>query len=129
MSPTRPPANRIHKPSGQAVTTVRTPDGKRKDVYLSPWKSKESNAAYQRVLAEMARVPVALLVALAPGERVSVNEVLVAFLHHAQVHYRHADGTPTSEYENYVFTIRPLRKLYGFRREFQAIPDLSPDPI
>src|SRR4029450_7318579 len=46
-----------------------------------------------------------------PG--ISVNEVLLAFWRHARRHYRHADGTPTSEIREYKYSLRPLQELYG----------------
>jgi hypothetical protein len=45
-----------------------------------------------------------------------------AFLKHAQVYYRHADGTPTSEVGNYYQALRPLLKLYGTT----TVADLGP---
>jgi integrase len=111
MSPTRPPKYRHHKPTGQAVVTIRTPDGKRKDKYLGRWKSSESKAKYGRVIGELAIAPAAVAT---PGDPVTVNEVLVSFLRHAKVYYRRKDGSQTSEYENFILTMRPLRKLYGF---------------
>jgi integrase len=111
MSPTRPPKYRHHKPTGQAVVTIRTPDGVRKDKYLGRWKSPESKAAYARVIGELAVAPTAIA---NPGDQVTVNEILVAFLRHAKVYYRRKDGTPTSELENFVLSMRPVRKLYGY---------------
>jgi hypothetical protein len=104
MSRTRPPKYRQHKPTGQAVVTIRTPDGRRKDKYLGRWKSPASKAAYARVIGELAVAPTAVA---NPGEPVTVNEVLVAFLRHAKVYYRRKDGTPTSEFENFVLSMRP----------------------
>jgi hypothetical protein len=37
----------------------------------------------------------------------SINELIVAFLRHADEHYRHADSRPTSEVREYDRTIRP----------------------
>ena len=42
-----------------------------------------------------------------------MNEVLLAFLQHAQQHYRGADGRTTDELENMRDAIRPLKELYG----------------
>jgi hypothetical protein len=38
---------------------------------------------------------------------------MLTFLKHAEQHYRHPDGTPTSEVGNFKMAIRPLRELYG----------------
>ena len=35
------------------------------------------------------------------------------FEQHVEEHYRHADGTPTSEVENFAYSLRPLKELYG----------------
>lgn len=32
---------------------------------------------------------------------------------HAKAHYRHVDGTPTGELDNYRDSLRPLKDLYG----------------
>jgi integrase len=110
--PRRPnpvPTYRLHKQSGQAIVTLRLPDGGRKDVLLGPYDSDDSKAEYQRVLAEWratgnrAVVPAGL----------TVNEVILAFWRHAEQHYRHPDGTPTSELLSYKLSLRPLKELYG----------------
>jgi len=44
----------------------------------------------------------------------SVAELILQFWkRHANFHYRHADGTPTSELDNYKLSLRPLRALFG----------------
>jgi integrase len=43
----------------------------------------------------------------------SVNEVILAFWKHAEQHYRHADGTPTNEPNDFRLSLRPLKELYG----------------
>ena len=42
-----------------------------------------------------------------------MNELILAFWRHAEKHYRHEDGTPTSELNDYKLSLRPLRELYG----------------
>lgn len=44
-----PPSYRQHA-SGQAVVTVRTTSGNRRDILLGPWDTAESKAEYARVL-------------------------------------------------------------------------------
>jgi hypothetical protein len=44
-----PPSYRLHS-SGQAVVTVRTASGSRRDILLGPWDTSESKAEYARVL-------------------------------------------------------------------------------
>jgi integrase len=44
----------------------------------------------------------------------SVNELILDFwTGYAERHYRHPDGTPTGELDNYRDSIRTLRRLYG----------------
>jgi integrase len=39
--------------------------------------------------------------------------MLVAFWQHVERHYRHPDGTPTGEPDNFRYALRPLREMYG----------------
>src|SRR5207247_5755949 len=43
----------------------------------------------------------------------TLNEVMVAFWAHPEHHYRHPDGTPTSELNEYRRSLRPVKELYG----------------
>ena len=55
MPRSRPvPSYRLHKPSGQAVVTIRTTTGERRDEYLGDYNSAESRAEYDRLIAEQA---------------------------------------------------------------------------
>jgi integrase len=47
-------------------------------------------------------------------EGVTVNEVLVAYLGHAEQHYRGPDGNPTGEVQHIKVVCRHVRELYGF---------------
>ena len=72
------PAYRRHKPTNQAVMTVRLVNGFRKDLYLGRWKSAESKAEYTRILALVnanggAHPSVA--------DDLTVNKALVLYLH------------------------------------------------
>lgn len=101
------PSYRLHKPSGQAVVTIRTPDGGERDVYLGKHNSPESRAEYARVVAGIGSAPTP--VDRRPPASVTVAEVCVAFLTHADGHYRRADGTPTVEPREFKLTIRVVR--------------------
>ncbi len=109
------PTYRRHKQSGQAIATVRASNGQRKDVLLGEHNSPQSHEAYRRRLAELDQHR-GDVVSSAPAT-LSVNEVLVRFWHHAKVHYRHPDGRPTSEINNYKLSLKPYRELYGMTRE------------
>ena len=66
-----------------------------------------------------------MLVDRSPGmpSDLSVNEVILRFWRHAEMHYRHPDGTPTGELDNFRDSLRPLRQLYGGTpaRDFGAL--------
>jgi integrase len=109
------PAYRLHKPSGQAVVTVRQADGSRRDVYLGPFDSEESRQAYARAVAgDVPPPPRPATAVVAPPAPHTVNQVLLQFLEeHAVLHYRRPDGTQTEEVAEYRRTIRAVRLLHG----------------
>lgn len=106
--PLRTPSYRHHKPSGQAVVTLGG-----KDHYLGNYGSRESREAYDRLLAEWLanhRRPTPR-----EGERfarISVAELLDAYLEHARRYYV-KDGEPTSEQDTIRQAQRPVRLLYA----------------
>lgn len=105
----RIPSYRLHKPTGQAVVRL---DGR--DHYLGKHGSEASHEKYHRLIAEWLasgqhRVPSAE----SRTPDVTINEMILAFLRFAEKHYRHADGTPTGEFDNLRHALRPLRELYG----------------
>ena len=111
------PSYRLHKPSGQAVVTIRTPAGDRRDVYLGVFNSPESRAEYGRLVAEIATSAAAVPAGLPTlGGGRTVDEVLLAFWKYAERHYRRPDDTPTHELVEYRQTFRVLRDLYGHTR-------------
>jgi integrase len=105
-----PPSYRQHS-GGQAVVTVRTTSGRRWDILLGSWDSPESKAEYARVLgvlgANGGRYPDPEQ-AVAPAG-LSVNEIILAFWQHAEAHY----GAGNKELEQYRYSLRPLREMYG----------------
>jgi integrase len=108
----RLPSYRLHKPTGLAVATIGG-----RDVYLGKHDRPESRAEYDRLIAEWlatGRRPM-----LASAADLSVNEILSAYMDHADVYYV-KNGKPTTEPVNIGLAIRPLRQLYGhtLAREF-----------
>jgi hypothetical protein len=103
----RTPFYCLHRASGQAVVRI---DGK--DHYLGKYDTPNSRAEYDRLIAEWLgnsrSLPSSSMVA-----GLSVNEIILVFWRHAEQHYRAADGTPTSEADNYCEALRSLRQLYG----------------
>jgi integrase len=110
MSAAKPPSYRLHKPSGQAVVTISA-GGRRRDVYLGVHGTEASRRAYARVIAELAAAPA--VPDAKPGAGLTVSELLLLFKRHAQQHYQHPDGGPTSELGLYRLALRPVRELYG----------------
>ena len=106
-----------HKPKNLAY--VRLPDGNggRKIVYLGEYNSPESRVEHARLLAKMATAPTpeaALRLATSKTtDDVTINEIIVGFMEHAQQHYRRADGTMTDEVDQCKQTLRLFKKLYG----------------
>jgi integrase len=110
------PAYLRHKASGQAITVVRTGDGRRRQIYLGPHDSPESHRRYREVLAgylDPSRshhdAPEASAV---PGNGITVADVVARFLAWADRYYRKADGAPSREFPNYVAASRFLLKVY-----------------
>src|SRR4051812_6913909 len=94
------PSLRRHKPSGLGVVRLGG-----QDVYLGAWPAGQKKPpagvklAYDRIIAEWLangrRLP-------GPAEEpLSISELILAYWKHAERHYRHADGTPTSELDAY----------------------------
>jgi integrase len=98
---------------------VTLPGGERKSVYLGVYDSPESKAEYaRRVQALSSNVPAAVTGPSAAD--LTVAELLVKFLEHAERHYRHPDGKPTSEIWSFRLVARPLKELFAYlpAREF-----------
>jgi integrase len=111
---TRVPSYRCKKSNGRKYACVSLPDGGggRHDVLLGNYGSKESKAEYARVITEWE----------AAGRKLSrpdvtpditVNELMARYWKHAKEHYRHPDGSPTSELNDLRLSFRPLKALYG----------------
>ena len=102
------PSYRLHKPSGNAYSDFTDPlTGRRRSVCLGPWDSPQSRAEHARLCAEAAAGQPA------PAGGLSVSELLLAFLRHAEGHYRRADGSPTDELANYKQALRLVRETHG----------------
>ena len=109
------PTYRLHKQSGQAIVTLTDDLGSRRDVLLGKYGSPESRKEYARVIAEWEASGRRLLSRSAEpsAQDLTVNELLVPFLAHAEQHYRRPDGTVTNEVDEYRMAFRPLKHLYG----------------
>lgn len=108
------PVYRLHKQSGQAIVTVRTADGKRRDITLGEYGSPESKAEYERIIADY-RLGTGIAARTNGGgaQSYTINELLIQYVRHAEGYYRHPDGTPTRAADNVKDAVRPLRLLFG----------------
>ena len=106
------PSYKLHKASGQAIMRVTLPGGARKTVYLGVFGSPESKAEYaRRVQAVGSNSAVAVTGPSAAD--ITVAELLVGFLGHADRHYRGADGKPTSSVWAFKLAAKPLKELFS----------------
>jgi integrase len=113
------PSLRRHKRLKQGVVTLNG-----KDIWLGVWRDdqEEPPAAvrtrYHQEIAEWearGRLP-ALVKANTTKEDdagVTVAELILAFMRHAEGYYRQPDGKPTNEVSEFVMSLRPLNHLYG----------------
>ena len=99
----RIPSYRLHKPSGRAVVTING-----KELYLGVYDSPESQAAYKREIAEWLANH-QLEIGPASSTR-TVNEILLAYIRHAQQYYR-KHGKPTKQLARIQAALRPVREL------------------
>lgn len=104
------PSYRHHKPTNQAVVTVRLPNGRSRDIYLGKHNSAASRVEYNRivrlVLANNGRYPAA-----APD--LSINELLLAYMRYAERYYRNLDGTPSESLVPLRYTLKGLKAMFG----------------
>jgi integrase len=106
----RVPAYRLHKPSGQAVVTVRTAQGERRDIYLGVYNSPESRTEYARLIA-VAAVDGPTAAVQKPDP--TVDQVMLAFMRWALTYYRTPDGRETSEVKSLRLSLAPVQELFG----------------
>src|SRR6516162_265415 len=107
---TRVPTYRCKKSTGgRKYAIVSLPDGVggHRDVLLGRYGSKESRAEYASVIGEWEandrRAPVEA------GQDITINELALLFGPHVEEFYRRADGSATSEVEEYKLSLRTLR--------------------
>jgi integrase len=92
--------------------------------YLGPYGTPESVAEYHRLVQEyLTNESVSSAPPVVGDTAKTVNEIILVFWERHRMHYRHPDGSPTGELDNYRDSLRPLRKLYGCApaREFSPL--------
>lgn len=100
-----------HKQSGRARAVWTDQNGDRQQKLLpGPFDSAESRTAFARLQLELEAAPHR---PLDVSTGASVNEVLLAFLRHAEGHYRRQDGSVTNEFDEYKLVARYVREVYG----------------
>jgi integrase len=109
----RVPSYRQHKQSGQAIVTLTDGLGGRRDVLLGKFGTAASRAAYARVIAEWEASGRHLPQTATAVAALTINELIFRFWPHAEQHYRHPDGTTTNELDDFKYSLRPLKHLYG----------------
>jgi integrase len=107
----RVPSYRKHKQSRQAIVTLTDGHGNRHDVLLGKYGTKESRIEYARILAEWEASGKNLPTSTAAD--ITIAELIVRFLPWVSEHYRHLDGSSTTEVGEYKLALRPVNFLYG----------------
>src|SRR5438552_715957 len=105
------PSYRLHKSSGRAVVTLSG-----RDCFLGRYGTPESRQKYDRLIAEWLsqdrRTPQSPAAAAAT-DQLTIVELMAKFWTHAQSFYRKADGTLSTEPNNFGQAVEPLKALYG----------------
>jgi integrase len=111
----RVPSYRKKKVGNRKYGCVSLLDGRggRRDILLGTYGTKESKAEYARVIAEWLAADKRLHTTEAVND-ITINELILAYLPHAERHYRHPDSTFTNELNDVKLSTRPLKALYGF---------------
>jgi hypothetical protein len=107
------PSYLLHQQSGRARAVWTDPAGIRQYRMLpGPFDSPESRAAFATLLLELEASPNHGRPASHRGG-ITVNEVLLAYVKHAERHYRGPYGNPTGETQHVRVVCRAVRELYG----------------
>jgi hypothetical protein len=74
------------------------------------FNSVESRTAFARLQLELETSPLANIT---DPNAITMNEVLLAYVEHAERHYRGQDWNPTGEIQHIKMVCRYVRELYG----------------
>jgi len=96
-----------HKPWGKAVVTLSG-----REFYLGRFESRASREEYDRRIAEWLANGRHLQPEHEDRPAISMMELLLAYVKHAEVYYR-KDGKPTTEMGHVRCMLRVVRRLYG----------------
>lgn len=103
--PSSEPTYQFHKGSGQARTII---DGK--SIYLGVYNSPKSQEKFNDLKAEWR------LRNNVDQYTLTVDDLALRYLAHAEIYYRAKDGSPTRTADNIRYALRPLIELYGQTR-------------
>lgn len=101
------PSYRLHRPTNQAVVTLNG-----RDFYLGKYGSHESKKELDRLISEWLTGG-RRLIGKSPSLDITIAELLVRYVEHAERYYRKGNGKQTSEVANIKAALRPLKLLYG----------------
>lgn len=99
------PKYRLHKPSGQAVVTLSDTAGRRRDVYLGPFRSPSSRKEYRTAIAMWE----ASTRNIGKTGELTISELTLAFMRWGKGYY----GSDSQELENYADAFGLLKVLFG----------------
>ena len=106
------PSYLLHRQSGRARAVWTDTTGRRQQQLLpGSYDSPESRTAFATLLLELEASPHRVQQPDATG--ITVNEFLLAYLEHAEQHYRGPDGNQTGEAHHVKLVIRYVREMYG----------------
>ncbi len=98
----RIPAYRLHKSSGQGVSTIAG-----KDYYFGPYRDKASEKKYRTLIAEFLASNSSQSFGIACNQIVWA-ELAVSYLGFAKNYY-----AESHEYQNMLSAVKPIRELYS----------------
>ncbi len=101
------PSYRLHKPTGQAIVVLQG-----KMFYLGQYKSKESRAKYNALIAEFLAND-SKLPPIRSRNEITCEELAVKFLEWAEGYYLDEKGKPTSSFDICNLSMGPLVRHYG----------------
>jgi len=101
------PSYRLHKPTGQAICVLQG-----KMFYLGQYKSKESRAKYNELIAEYLANDCKLPPTRSRNE-ITVEELVLRFLEWAEGYYLDRDGKPNENVDHCQRAVAPLIRHYG----------------
>ena len=106
------PAYKLHSSTGLARCWVHG-----RWVTLGRYGSPESRQEHARILAELAAADPAPAAAItsrtSPEAAATIDQVILAFLGHAEAHYRGRDGKPTNEFREFKRSFVHLHRTHG----------------